>query len=91
MHHAPTETVSLAERRVMRELGGSCNLPLGVFGEITGDSLTLSVFLADPQGNRRIEVSLSGSAMDPLGLADRLVELVWQRGGRDIVAAIAAL
>jgi len=91
LHHAATETVSLAERRVMRELGGSCNLPLGVFGEDLGDSLRLSVFLSDSEGNRRIEASLEGNSSDPLGLADRLVELVWQRGGRDILAAIAKL
>jgi len=88
LHHDATELASLAERRVMRELGGSCNLPLGAYGEIQGDEMNLSVFLASPEGAQVIETSRKGSCENPLGLADVLVEEVWRLGGRKILDAI---
>ncbi|MFO1462457.1 MAG: hydroxymethylbilane synthase [bacterium] len=89
LHHAPTEAASLAERRVMRELGGSCNLPLGVYGEMRGDRMRLSAFLSDLEGERHIEAACEGAAADPLGLADQLLARIWERGGREILDAIA--
>ncbi|MCC6273710.1 MAG: hydroxymethylbilane synthase, partial [Deltaproteobacteria bacterium] len=88
LHDSETERVSLAERRVMRELGGSCNLPLGVYGEIVGGALRLQAFLASPDGAKYIEVASEGSAEAPLEAADRLVEEIWRRGGREILAGI---
>jgi len=88
LHHDATERVSLAERRVMRELGGSCNLPLGAYGEIQGNEMRLSVFLASPDGTQVIEETAKGSLENPLDLAQTLVEEVWRRGGRKILDAI---
>lgn len=90
LHDPETERVSLAERRVMRELGGSCNLPLGVFGEIVGGALRLQAFLASPDGGKYIEADTEGPADAPLDAADRLVEEIWRRGGRELLAGIAA-
>ncbi len=88
LHDPETERVSLAERRVMRELGGSCNLPLGVYGEIAGGVLRLQAFLASPDGAKYIELEGGGSAEAPIEAADRLVEEIWRLGGREILAAI---
>lgn len=89
LHDPQTECVSQAERRVMRELGGSCNLPLGVFGEIVGDELRLEAFLANPDGTRYLEAKIVGEAKSPLDAAGGLVEEIWRQGGREILAAIA--
>jgi hydroxymethylbilane synthase len=91
LHHPATERVSLAERYVMRELGGSCNLPLGAFAEIHGEVMKLSVYLATPDGARHLEETQSGPANAPVALAESLVEKIWQNGGREIVAAIHKL
>ena len=43
-----TETVALAERELMRALGGGCKTPLAALAEITGDHLVLRGAVGDP-------------------------------------------
>lgn len=85
LHHPPTELVSMAERRVMKALGGGCHLPLGVFGEIQGADLRLSVFLATPDGSTCIEERIGGPASQAEELADRLLQAIEAAGGKDIL------
>jgi hydroxymethylbilane synthase len=88
LHHEPTALVSSAERRVMKALGGGCHLPLGVYGEIQGENLNLTVFLAAPDGSRWIEESATGSASEPLEVADRLLDLIEVAGGKQILKTL---
>lgn len=74
LHHRPTEIVSLAERRVMKALGGGCHLPLGVYGEISGEKLRLKAFLADPEGSLCVEEETEGLASKWMKVADKLLE-----------------
>ncbi|HCU24057.1 MAG TPA: hydroxymethylbilane synthase [Deltaproteobacteria bacterium] len=91
LHHEDTERISVAERRVMRELGGSCNLPLGVLGAIHQQELKLLAFLATPDGSRSLTAEAEGVADEPLRVAEALVEKIWDQGGRQIVDALFCL
>jgi hydroxymethylbilane synthase len=88
LHHGVTEIVSKAERHVMKALGGSCNLPLGVFGAINHKSFTLKVFLSSPDGGKYLEESLTGDLSEAQSLAEQILEKLWQRGAKDIVESI---
>ncbi|HKY62150.1 MAG TPA: hydroxymethylbilane synthase [bacterium] len=81
LHHGPTETVSLAERRVMKALGGGCHLPLGVYGEIRGDRMKLKAFLAEPDGSRWVEEEVDGAAAEWDKVADELLRLMEKARG----------
>lgn len=41
-----------AERLIMRELGGSCKVPIGAFARVEGDATVMDAFAALPDGSR---------------------------------------
>ncbi|MCH6585127.1 MAG: hydroxymethylbilane synthase, partial [Proteobacteria bacterium] len=60
LHHLETAQCVEAERAMSRELGGSCQLPLGGYAEIKGKKLFLRGFVASPDGTRMVSNQLSG-------------------------------
>ena len=67
-----------AERALSRALAGSCQVPLGGFAEISGQSVRLRGFVASPDGRRMVydEITVSlGGMPGELGhaLAQRLI------------------
>ncbi len=57
-----TQLAVLAERTVLRTLGGGCHVPIGVRGVVRGDRLTLRGTVLSPDGARRIETEHTGFA-----------------------------
>jgi len=58
----PARLEVTAERSVLAILGGGCSLPLGVSAEVSGDRLTLSAVLMDPEGDTEIRAERKGEA-----------------------------
>ncbi len=50
IEHAPTRLAVDAERAFLARLGGGCDLPVGAYAALDGDSLTLRSFLSGPGG-----------------------------------------
>ncbi|HMM55512.1 MAG TPA: hydroxymethylbilane synthase [Candidatus Desulfobacillus sp.] len=77
-----------AERAVSRALAGSCDVPLGAFGQIEGGRLRLRGFVAAPDGSRIASAELSGdpAAAEALGLA--LAGELRAHGAEEILAAL---
>ena len=66
--HAPTSAAVVAERTVLRELGGGCRLPLGAWARIAADgALELTAALGGEAGEVR-RTSLRGDVADPVAL-----------------------
>jgi hydroxymethylbilane synthase len=83
LNHVPTQRAVLAERALLRALGGGCQVPLGVVSRIDGDRMVLRAAVVSPDGDRRIEAELSGSADDPETLGRRVAgELLAHQAGR---------
>ncbi|GGY09019.1 hydroxymethylbilane synthase [Paludibacterium paludis] len=57
-----------AERALSRALGGSCQIPLGAYATLDGETLTLNGFVAHPDGS----VMLAADAVAPRDYADAL-------------------
>lgn len=68
---AATTSCVLAERAVSRKLGGSCQVPLAAFAEISGDTLSLRALVASPDGTRMVRATRSGpvAGAEALGIA----------------------
>nr|WP_220805644.1 hydroxymethylbilane synthase [Achromobacter sp. UMC46] len=68
---AATTSCVLAERAVSRKLGGSCQVPLAAFAEISGDTLSLRALVASPDGTRMVHATRSGpvDGAEALGIA----------------------
>ncbi len=76
----------LAERAMLRELGGGCHVPIGAITCIAGHSLTLRGTVLSPDGRRRIEdqASETPDMADALGI--RLAGKLLERGARELLA-----
>jgi hydroxymethylbilane synthase len=88
LHHAETAYCVEAERAMSRVLGGSCQVPLGGFAEITDDVLTLRGFVANPDGTNMINDELSGKPEDGITLGQRLAESLRKQGADEILATL---
>ncbi|TIC85995.1 hydroxymethylbilane synthase [Crenobacter intestini] len=90
LDHADTRDCVTAERALSRQLGGSCQVPLGGFATLSDDVLTLGGFVAHPDGS----VMLTATASAPRGYADALGRAVAKRlvddGAQQLVDAVLA-
>jgi hydroxymethylbilane synthase len=71
LNHQPTRQAVLAERELLRALGGGCQVPMGAVGRVNGDMLALRGAVVRPDGAQRLETEGSGWAGDPEGLGRR--------------------
>ena len=77
-----------AERAVSRALAGSCEVPLGAYGEFDKGTLRLRGLVATPDGTRIARAEFSGPAADPEALGLKLVADLRAQGASEILAAL---
>ena len=89
---AQTETTAAvnAERALGRALTGSCEVPLGGYARVTGDSLTLEGFVALPDGSRLLRDVIRGRAVEAESLGKQLADRLLGQGAGEILAGLAA-
>jgi len=76
----------LAERALLRTLGGGCQVPIGADTSVAGEMLHLRGAVLAPDGTRRIEAAALGALADPETLGRQLAEELWRRGAADLLA-----
>ena len=77
-----------SERAMSRELGGSCQVPLGGFAEIIEEKLLLRGFVASPDGSRMLSKQLSGKPATGKTMGIRLAQDLKAQGADEILAAL---
>jgi len=79
LNHESTRIACLAERALLRALGGGCQFPIAAHAVINREQLQLRGLVAAQDGSKILRESIEGSAQQPeeLGslLASRLNEL----------------
>ncbi len=90
LNHIDTADCVRAERAMSRALGGSCQVPLGGYAQIAGDTLSLRGFVAEIDGSRIISGSVSGPRRDAEVLGSQLADQLRARGAGAILAALSA-
>lgn len=88
LHHRETAHCVEAERAMSRILGGSCQVPLGAFAEVIGDTLKLRGFVAQPDGKRIVADTLSGIPATGIEMGKRLAEQLIAQGADEILALL---
>ena len=73
-----------AERAFLAGVGGSCDLPVGAFGKIEGDTLLLSGEVLRADGKDFVADSIQGSTESPEDLGYELARAIKDAIGRDI-------
>jgi hydroxymethylbilane synthase len=79
---------TIAERAVSRVLGGSCQVPLGAFAQIDGDTLEVHALVAEPDGSRILRSSARGPVASAKHLGEQAARDLLENGARQILARL---
>jgi hydroxymethylbilane synthase len=90
MDHAPTRLRTTAERALLREVEGGCQIPLGAHATLRRDRLELAAAVASLDGARFVMGRIAGPPKDAVMLGRGLAGDLLARGGEAIMAAIRA-
>ena len=86
--HQQTVTTVRAERAFLKRLEGGCQVPIGGYATMEGETLILTGMVADLKGVRLIRKEMRGDARQPEVVGESLAEVVLESGGREILAEI---
>ncbi|ASG64691.1 hydroxymethylbilane synthase [Idiomarina piscisalsi] len=78
----------LAERAMNRRLEGGCQVPIGAYAELKGDSVYLRGLVGDPDGKQVLRDEIEGPASEAEALGTELAERLLAKGAGDILSAI---
>lgn len=84
-----TRTVVMAERGLLRALGGSCQVPVAARAKLQSDLLTIKGLISSLDGTRVIEEEMSGPADRPAELGIELGNTMLAMGAGEILEEIA--
>jgi hydroxymethylbilane synthase len=85
LNHPATATAVIAERSFLLRLEGGCQVPIGAYATVQGDSVTLTGLIASLDGKEILKEQDSAPAAEAAALGTRLAEKLLARGGRAIL------
>jgi len=88
INHKDTELSVRAERAVLRELGGGCQVPIAAYAQIRGEDINLDALVASVDGRRIIKDKIVGKTEDPEGAGVRLARRLLDSGAKQILDEI---
>jgi len=88
INHKPTLISTHAERIFLRRLEGGCQIPIGCYTTVRNNTITLTGFVSDIDGNHAIKLSVTGPLNDADQLAKELAEDFIKEGAGKIIAKI---
>jgi hydroxymethylbilane synthase len=77
-----------AERAVVTRLGGGCQMPIGAYARVTGDTLELSGIVVSLDGALAARARASGPASGPEAIGTAAAEQMLARGADRILADV---
>lgn len=91
LNDAESEVCVRAERAMSRALAGSCQVPLGGFGELRDGILHLRGFVASVDGVRMVRAEVAGAPQDADKLGAALAQKLVEMGADKILAELDSL
>jgi hydroxymethylbilane synthase len=86
--HLPTRATVLAERAVLRALGGGCTLPVGAHATLHAGCLRLRAVLADPDGAHLVTEVVEGVPAQAAGLGNEAARRLRERAARELAEPV---
>lgn len=74
-----------AERFILHNLSGSCQVPIGVSVTADGENARIAAFVASPDGSRFLHKRLDGSVASIESLAAQVVASLHSQGANDLI------
>lgn len=88
LNDADTRQAVIAERALLNQLGGGCQVPIGAFAEVHHREVMLHGLVARPDGSTVLRESRSGADPEQLGI--EVGTILLERGGREILREVYA-
>ncbi|MCL4474336.1 MAG: hydroxymethylbilane synthase [Actinobacteria bacterium] len=90
LNDANSEAAVVAERALMRELEGGCQVPIGGHAIIMDGELVLNAFLGSLDGSEFVRDRIAGPKAEAGSLGLELARRMYAAGGREILAEVRA-
>ena len=74
-----------AERTVVTRLGGGCQMPIGAYAEVSGESMTLTGIVVSPDGARAARGRASGAVEHATAIGGNVAEQLLNDGADEIL------
>ncbi len=88
LDHPPTRAAIRAERTVLAELGGGCQVPIAALGLPFDGGLRLWSLVASPDGRRLVRCDRTGTRDGAEALGREVAEVLRRRGAMEILGEI---
>jgi hydroxymethylbilane synthase len=85
LDHAPTRAAVTAERALLADLEGGCQVPIGAHASLSGSFIHLRAIVASPDGQRVLRDNATGE--EPILLGHELGRRLLAAGAAEILAA----
>jgi len=76
------------ERCILTSLHGGCSIPLGVYAQISGDTIIIDAMVSDVEGKKYIKRSKTGCISEAKSCAKELAQELLAAGGQEILDEI---
>ena len=86
LNDAETCAAIEVEREFLKEVGGSCQIPVGVFAQIDGDKIKVAALIASTDGKKVIKDTEVAPLENIRGLGKKIAARILNNGGREILS-----
>lgn len=90
LHDVTTGCAVAAERALLRELEGGCQIPVGALATVDGDMMRLAGLVADLDGTRVLRHQMDGPMADAEALGQQVAAALRDKGAQSILDQIRA-
>jgi hydroxymethylbilane synthase len=88
LDHAPTRVCVQGERAFLKQIEGSCHIPVACYGKMIADQVHLTAVVSSEDGRERIREQTISPVNDVVSRGRDLAQTVLEKGGRQILEAI---
>jgi hydroxymethylbilane synthase len=88
LDHAATRAAVTAERAVLASLGGGCQVPIGAYAQVSGDTLRLIAVVIAPDGDRLVRKNDEGSVHNAEQIGRQVGAALLAAGAHEILQQV---
>ena len=85
LNDAETCTAVEVEREFLTEVGGSCQIPVGVFAQVVDEKISVRALIASTDGQRVVKTSETAPLENLHGLGKKIAARLLNDGGKEIL------
>jgi hydroxymethylbilane synthase len=89
LDHSQTRAACIAERTLLRGLGGGCQLPIAAHAAVHNEQLRLDGLVASVNGEKLIRETITGAVTEAAQLGQRLADILLAKGANSLLADLS--